>query len=70
MTVEEELSALMGRFFRAVSFGAGETPAYERLHEPVHPGRPAHQRDRGRARRYDGGGVRRSPAARWSTPVC
>ena len=31
MTVDEELSALMDRFFRAVSFGTGGTPEYERL---------------------------------------
>src|SRR5690242_21919646 len=31
MTVDEELSALMDRFFRAVSFDAGGTPEYERL---------------------------------------
>jgi hypothetical protein len=37
MTVDEELSVLMDRFFRAVSFGAGGTPAYERLHELFTP---------------------------------
>jgi hypothetical protein len=31
MTVDDELSALMDRFFLAVSFGAGGTPEYERL---------------------------------------
>jgi hypothetical protein len=49
MTVDEELSALMDRFFLAVSFGTGGTSAYERLHDFVHPGRPADQRDRGRS---------------------
>jgi hypothetical protein len=33
MTVEEELSVLMGRFFRAVSFAPGGVPAYEGLHD-------------------------------------
>src|ERR1041385_5288151 len=37
MTVDEELSALMDRFFRAVSFGTGGTPAYERLHDLFTP---------------------------------
>jgi hypothetical protein len=31
MTIDEELSALMDRFFRAVSFAAGGMPAYERM---------------------------------------
>ena len=33
MTIDEELSALMDRFFRAVSFADGGTPEYERLHD-------------------------------------
>jgi hypothetical protein len=33
MTIDEQLGALMDQFFRAVSFGPGETPAYERLHD-------------------------------------
>jgi hypothetical protein len=37
MTVEQELSALMDRFFLAVSFGTGGTPAYERLHDLFTP---------------------------------
>jgi hypothetical protein len=37
MTVDEELSALVDRFFRAVSFGTGGTPAYERLHDLFTP---------------------------------
>src|SRR5690242_19072326 len=37
MTVDEELSALMDRFFLAVSFGAGRTPEYERLHDLFTP---------------------------------
>jgi len=31
MTIDDELSTLMGQFFRAVSFDDGGTPAYERL---------------------------------------
>src|ERR1700753_4363856 len=31
MTIDEELSALINRFFQAVSFSTGETPAYDRL---------------------------------------
>src|SRR5512146_649421 len=37
MTVDEELSALMDRFFTAVSFGPGGRPAYERLHDLFTP---------------------------------
>ena len=37
MTVDEELSALVDRFFRAVSFGTGRTPEYERLHDLFTP---------------------------------
>src|ERR1041384_7372549 len=37
MTVDQELSALMDRFFLAVSFGTGGTPAYERLHDLFTP---------------------------------
>jgi hypothetical protein len=37
MTIDEELSALMDRFFQAVSFGPGGTPAYERLHDLFTP---------------------------------
>src|SRR5947209_11603607 len=37
MMIDEELSALMDRFFRAVSFDAGGTPAYERLHDLFTP---------------------------------
>ena len=37
MTIDEELSALMDQFFRAVSFGPGERPRYERLHDLFTP---------------------------------
>jgi hypothetical protein len=37
MTIDEELSALMDRFFRAVSFDTGGTPAYDRLHDLFTP---------------------------------
>ena len=37
MTIDEELSALMDRFFQAVSFDTGGTPAYERLHDLFTP---------------------------------
>ena len=37
MTIDEELSALMDQFFRAVSFGPGEAPEYERLHDLFTP---------------------------------
>ncbi len=37
MTVDEELSALVDGFFRAVSFGTGGTPEYERLHDLFTP---------------------------------
>ena len=48
MTIDEELSALMDQFFRAVSFGTGGTPAYERLHDLFTPAW-LDQRDRGRS---------------------
>lgn len=37
MTVDDELGALMNRFFRAVSFPAGGTPAYGQLHDLFTP---------------------------------
>jgi hypothetical protein len=37
MTVDDELSALMTRFFQAVSFPAGGTPAYDQIHDLFTP---------------------------------
>ena len=69
MTVDEELSALMERFFLAVSFGTGGTPAYERLHDLFTPAGGSSTRSGTllTIRRWRGSP---GPAARWSTPVC